>query len=45
MIDYAGIGIAMGNAIGELQAIADDITLTNNDDGIAKVLQERLKLT
>lgn len=45
MIDYAGIGIAMGNAIAELQAIANDITLTNNNDGIAKVLQERLKLT
>jgi len=44
MIDYAGIGIAMGNAIPELKKIAKDITLTNNDDGIAKVLIERLKL-
>lgn len=44
MIDYAGLGIAMGNAIEQLKNIANDITLTNNEDGIAKVLIERLKL-
>lgn len=44
MLDYAGIGIAMGNAIPDLKKIATDITLTNNEDGIAKILIERLKL-
>lgn len=44
MIDYAGIGVAMGNAIPELKQIANEITITNNEDGIAKVLIERLKI-
>lgn len=45
MIDYAGVGVAMGNAIGPLKNIANEITLTNNDDGIAELLIDRLKLT
>ncbi|MFS0574509.1 Cof-type HAD-IIB family hydrolase [Sporosarcina sp. 179-K 3D1 HS] len=44
MIDYAGVGVAMGNAIDRLKTIADEVTLTNNEDGIAHFLQERLKL-
>lgn len=35
MLQYAGIGIAMGNAVPELKAVADDVTETNNNDGIA----------
>ncbi len=38
MIDYVGHGVAMGNACNELKAIAKEVTLSNNDDGIAKVL-------
>lgn len=44
MIDYAGVGVAMGNAIPELKQIANEITVTNNEDGIAKVLIERLNI-
>lgn len=44
MIDYAGIGVAMSNGIDDLKNIANEITLSNNEDGIAKFLQERLKL-
>lgn len=45
MIDYAGTGIAMSNGIAELQAIADDITtFSNNEDGIADMLNKRLQL-
>lgn len=44
MIDYAGVGVAMGNAISPLKNIANEITLTNNDDGIAELLIDRLKL-
>lgn len=44
MIDYAGVGVAMGNAISPLKNIANEVTLTNNEDGIAKILMERLKL-
>ncbi|MFC5558415.1 Cof-type HAD-IIB family hydrolase [Ureibacillus thermophilus] len=45
MIDYAGIGVAMGNGIQELKSIANEVTGTNNEDGIANFLIERLKLT
>ena len=45
MIDYAGIGVAMGNGIPSLKNIANEITTTNNEDGIAKILIERLKLS
>lgn len=44
MIDYAGTGVAMGNAIDRLKSIANEVTATNNEDGIAQVLQERLSL-
>ena len=44
MIEYAGVGVAMHNGIAELKNIANEITLSNNEDGIARVLQERLKL-
>lgn len=44
MIEYAGIGIAMGNAIEDLKNIANGITASNNEDGIANILIERLHL-
>lgn len=39
MIEFAGHGVAMGNACEELKAAADEITLSNNEDGIAAVLE------
>ncbi|SUI99890.1 Phosphatase YidA [Sporosarcina pasteurii] len=45
MIDYVGHGVAMANGIDELKSIADEVTkATNNEDGIAEVLNNRLKL-
>lgn len=44
MIDYAGVGVAMSNGITALKNIANEVTLSNNEDGIAKILIERLKL-
>ncbi|WP_316571107.1 Cof-type HAD-IIB family hydrolase [Neobacillus sp. YIM B06451] len=44
MIEYAGRGVAMGNAISQLKTIANDITLTNEEDGIAIYLEETLNL-
>ncbi len=44
MIEYAGIGVAMSNGIDQLKSIANEITLSNNEDGIANLLIERLKL-
>ena len=42
MIEAAGVGIAMGNAIEELKAKADFITKTNNEAGIAYALEQYL---
>jgi Cof subfamily protein (haloacid dehalogenase superfamily) len=44
MIRFAGLGVAMGNACEELKAAADEITLSNNDDGIAHVLEKYYKI-
>ena len=40
MVQYAGIGVAMGNAVDELKKIADYITSTNNEDGAAKAIEK-----
>ncbi|MFG2634404.1 HAD family hydrolase [Streptomyces sp. NPDC048362] len=40
MFDWAGHGVAMANAHPELKAVADEITRSNEDDGIAVVLEK-----
>jgi len=42
MIQYAGIGVAMGNANPMLKAVANHITDTNDNDGIALFLERLL---
>lgn len=42
MINYAGIGVAMANAMEKLKAVADEITLSNDEDGIAFTLDKYL---
>ena len=42
IIEYAGIGIAMGNAVDALKEIADDVTLSCDEDGIAAGLEKYL---
>ncbi|MEI3599241.1 MULTISPECIES: sugar-phosphatase [unclassified Oceanobacillus] len=42
MIEYAGCGVAMENAIPELKEVADFQTLTNNEDGVAHAIQKLL---
>jgi len=44
MIEYAGRGVAMGNAIEPLKNLANEITLTNEEDGIAIYLNDYLNL-
>lgn len=39
MIRLAGIGVAMGNAVDEAKAVADYVTLTNDEDGVAHVIE------
>ena len=40
MIEYAGIGVAMGNARKEIQQKADYVTKSNDDDGIEEALNK-----
>lgn len=40
IIEYAGVGVAMGNAVEEIKAIADEVTLSNEEDGIAVALEK-----
>lgn len=40
MIQMAGMGVAMGNAEDEIKQAANRVTLSNNDDGIAHVIED-----
>ncbi|WP_243291313.1 Cof-type HAD-IIB family hydrolase [Bacillus sp. FJAT-47783] len=40
MIQYAGCGVAMGNAIPQIKAIANKETTTNEEDGVARFLEK-----
>lgn len=42
MIEYAGMGIAMANANEECKKRADDVTLSNDEDGVAYALEKYL---
>lgn len=44
MIDYAGTGVAMGNGIEQLKSVANHITLSNEEDGIAIFLEEKFNI-
>lgn len=44
MIAWAGVGVAMGNAVPEVKAQADWVTGSNDEEGVAQVLR-RLILT
>lgn len=45
MIQFAGLGVAMGNACDNLKAVADEVTLSNNEDGIAHTLDKYFDLS
>ena len=40
MIQYAGIGVAMGNAKAAVQASADYVTASNSQDGVAEAIEK-----
>ena len=42
MLKTADIGVAMGNAIDKIKAIADYVTDTNDNDGVAKWLEKNI---
>lgn len=39
MLEWAGRGVAVGNARDRVRAIADEVTASNDDDGVAAVLE------
>ena len=40
MIQYAGLGVAMENAVLPVRKAADYITASNNDDGVGLVVEK-----
>ena len=40
MIEYAGLGVAMGNAIDQVKALADYITDSNKEEGVSNALKK-----
>ena len=44
MIKVSGMGVAMGNASEDIKAIADIVTDSNNNDGLAKAIEHIISL-
>ncbi len=40
MLKYAGLGVAMGNALDSVKEVAQYVTDTNDNDGVAKVIKK-----
>ena len=40
LIEFAGLGVAMGNAVAEIKEKADYITASNDENGIKKVIEK-----
>lgn len=43
MVEYAGLGVAVSNAVDELKQKADYITDSNEDNGVAKLVEKIIK--
>ena len=43
MLRYAGMGVAMGNAQDKVKQLADYVTLSHNEDGVANVINKFMK--
>jgi Cof subfamily protein (haloacid dehalogenase superfamily) len=42
MMKTVGYGVAMGNAVPKLKEYAKEVTLTNNESGVAKILKNKI---
>ena len=40
MVEYAGLGVAMANAQDELKEVADYVTFSNDEDGVAHIIEK-----
>ncbi len=43
MLKYTGVGVAMGNAEDEVKSMADYVTDTNDNDGVAKAIYKFIR--
>ena len=44
LIKSSGLGVAMGNALDEVKNVSDDITITNEEDGVISYLKNKLEI-
>ncbi len=44
MLENAGLGIAMGNSAPYIQEMADEVTLSNDEDGVAVAIEKHVSL-
>ena len=40
MLQFAGLGIAMGNASDHVKSLADAVTVSNEEDGVARAIEK-----
>jgi hydroxymethylpyrimidine pyrophosphatase-like HAD family hydrolase len=40
MIEFAGLGVAMGNAIDSVKAVSQFVTRSNREDGVAYAIEK-----
>jgi hydroxymethylpyrimidine pyrophosphatase-like HAD family hydrolase len=40
MVEYAGMGVAMDNAVDAVKEVANYITSSNEEDGVAEVIEK-----
>jgi Cof subfamily protein (haloacid dehalogenase superfamily) len=45
MIELAGVGVAMENSPEQIKRLADRVTVSNNEDGVAEIIEELLMIT
>ncbi len=45
MLVWAGLGVAMGNARAATKAVADEVTASNDEDGVALVVERLVRPT
>ena len=45
MLSYAGVGVAMGNALDEVKAVSNFICSNNDDDGLAKWVMQHIPIS
>ena len=42
MLEFAGLGIAMGNASDHVKNLADDVTCSNDEHGVAVAIEKHI---